>query len=119
MVGSSSSTSSFSLCFFFLFRGGYIVDLFYMKTCSFRNVQPHESQNHLFCLTDPVACHEMTACGNCGLCYPKYDVKKRRQPSVDFGLATRRHQFVNKYETILNCPCVSDDIASVPSRSSR
>jgi hypothetical protein len=78
-----------------------------MKTCSFRNIQPQESNKFLFCSTNPVARHEMTACGNCALCYPKYNVKRRGQPSVDFGLATRRHQFVNKYETILNCPCVS------------
>ena len=85
-----------------------IVDLFYMKTCSFRQVQPIEPNKYLFCSTDPIARHEMTACGNCGLCYPKYDVNKRGQPSaVDFGPATRRHQFVNRYETILNCPCVS------------
>ena len=78
-----------------------------MKTCSFRHVQPENFERYLFCSTDPVARHEMTAWGNCGLCYPKYHVGKRGQPAVDFGLATRRHQFVNKYEAILNCPRVS------------
>lgn len=83
-----------------------------MKTCSFRGVQPDESNRYLFCLADPKACHAMTACGNCCICYPKYDVKKRAegggrgQPSVQFGLA-QRHQFVSKYEAILNCPSVS------------
>ncbi len=78
-----------------------------MKTCSFRNVQPQESNKFLFCSTDPVPRHEMIVCGNCCLCYPKYNVNRRGQPSVAFGLGTRQHQFVNKYETILNCPCVS------------
>jgi hypothetical protein len=87
-----------------------VVDLFYMKTCSFRNVIPDESNKYLFCVTNPEARHAMTACGNCGLCYPKYNVKKRGQPSVEFGPA-QRHQFVNKYESILNCPCVSFSIS--------
>jgi len=78
-----------------------------MKTCSFRDVQPQEPNKFLFCSTDPEARHEMIDCGNCGLCYPMYDKKKRGQPSVEFRLASRRHKFVNKYETILNCPCVS------------
>jgi hypothetical protein len=77
-----------------------------MKTCSFRGVKPDKSNRSLFCRTDPVARHGMTACGNCCLCYPKYDVNKRGQPSVQFGPA-QRHQFVNKYEAILNCPTVS------------
>jgi hypothetical protein len=77
-----------------------------MKTCSFRNVQPGGPNKYLFCRTDPEGRHEMIACGNCGLCYPKYDVAKRGQPSVLFGPA-QRHRFVNQYETILNCPSVS------------
>ena len=77
-----------------------------MKTCSFRNVQRVEKDKGLFCLTDPQARHEMAACDNCGLCYPRYDVEKRGQLSVQFGPA-QRHQFLNKYETILNCPSVS------------
>lgn len=80
-----------------------------MKTCSFGNVQPQQPNKYLFCSIDPQARHEMTACGNCGLCYPKYDVKKRPdgRPPIVFGIESRRHQFVSKYETILNCPCVS------------
>jgi len=80
-----------------------------MKTCSFRDIQPQEPNQFLFCTTDPEARHEMIDCGNCGLCYPKYDKKKRGggQPSVKFGLASRQHQFISKYKTILNCPCVS------------
>ena len=77
-----------------------------MKTCSFRDVQPTNRNKYLFCVTNPEVRHIMSSCGNCGLCYPKYDIKKRGQPSVDFG-KTYRHRFLNKYETILNCPCVS------------
>ena len=83
----------------------YLVDMFYMKTCTFRNVQVDERNKVLFCLTQPQARHGMTACGNCCLCFPKYDVKKRGQLPIKFGPA-QRHQFVNKYETILNCPTV-------------
>jgi hypothetical protein len=82
------------------------VDLFYMKTCSFREAQPTASNRHLFCQTNPEARYGMTACGNCGLCYPKYDVKRRGQPVIKFD-ATHSHHFANKYQTILNCPCVS------------
>ncbi|CAF1561576.1 unnamed protein product, partial [Adineta ricciae] len=46
------------------------VDLFYMKTCSFRGVQPHASDKYVFCAQEPQARHALTACGNCGLCYP-------------------------------------------------
>lgn len=77
-----------------------------MKTCSFRRVKPDQTNKNLFCFTDPIARHGMIACGNCCLCYPKYDVIKRAQSAVLFGPA-QRHQFVNKYEAILNCPSVS------------
>ncbi|CAF1426396.1 unnamed protein product [Adineta steineri] len=82
------------------------VDLFYMKTCSFREAIQDISNKYVFCTHDPRARHNMAECGNCGLCYPNYDVKKRRQRSVQFGPA-QCHQFANKYQTILNCPCVS------------
>ena len=77
-----------------------------MKTCSFRDAQPTASNRYLFCQTDPEAQYSMSACGNCGLCYPKYDVVKRGQQVIQFD-ATHSHHFANKYQTILNCPCVS------------
>ena len=84
-----------------------IVDMFYMKTCSFRDAQPRSVDEGLFCRSEPEARYAMTDCGNCGLCCPKYDVKRREGPPVvQFGPA-QRHQFVNKYEAILNCPAVS------------
>ena len=107
-VDGSSSVCVFVYSFTrFCFYLVYLVDLFYMKTCSFRGAQQAEPNKYLFCWVNPIARYEMTACGNCGLCYPKYDVERRRQPPVDFGAASRRHQFASKYEIILNCPCVS------------
>jgi hypothetical protein len=77
-----------------------------MKTCSLRNVQTRSYDEGLFCRDEPEARHGMKQCGNCCLCTPKYDVKRRGQSSVQFG-ASQRHQFVNKYQAILNCPAVS------------
>jgi hypothetical protein len=86
-----------------------------MKTCSFRGVRPSTANKFLFCQIDPTADHEMSDCGNCGLCCPKYNIEKRGggQPSVQFGSTSKRHQFANKYETILNCPTVSCIFRSV------
>ncbi|CAF1447716.1 unnamed protein product [Adineta steineri] len=46
------------------------VDLFYMKTCSFRGAIQDISNKYLFCTHEPRARHNMAECGNCGLCYP-------------------------------------------------
>ena len=76
--------------------------LFYMKTCSFRYARPRTLQEGLFCLNEPEARYDLTACGNCALCYPKYSMKYHLKPSiVDFN-AGHRHRFVNGYEVILN-----------------
>lgn len=77
-----------------------------MKTCSFRDAQPTATNRYLFCETNPEAGYGLTECGNCCLCHPKYDVKKRGQSVINFGPG-QRHHFVNGYEAILNCPCVS------------
>ena len=79
------------------------VHLFYMKTCSFRFARPRTLQEGLFCLYEPEARYELSACGNCGLCCPKYSLKYRtKQTIVDFSQG-HRHRFVNGYEVILNC----------------
>ena len=59
-------------------------------------------QEGLFCLQEPEARYDLTACGNCGLCYPR----GRRSP-VQFNDA-HRYRFLNGYEAILNCSVVGD-----------
>ena len=80
------------------------VDLFYMKTCSFRDAQPRSLTEGLFCLQLPECRYTMKACGHCELC-------RSLSPSVQFD-QYQRHRFVNGYETILNCPatCSSTNI---------
>ena len=76
--------------------------LFYMKTCSFRFARPRTLQEGLFCLHEPEARYDFTACGNCALCCPKYSMKYRAKPSIADFSAGHRHRFVNGYEVILN-----------------
>lgn len=80
------------------------VDLFYMKTCSFRDAQPRSTTEGLFCLQSPECRYTMKACGHCELCRPS-------SSSVQFD-HYQRHRFVNGYEAILNCPatCSSTNI---------
>ncbi|CAF1196813.1 unnamed protein product [Rotaria magnacalcarata] len=79
------------------------VDLFYMKTCSFRDAQPRSSTEGIFCSTIPECRYTMTACGNCKLCSTSIDIPYRQQVPVLFN-RYERHRFVNGYESILNCP---------------
>lgn len=76
--------------------------LFYMKTCSFRFARPRTLQEGLFCLSEPEARYDLTACGNCAICCPKYSMKYRAQPSIIDFSPGHRHRFVNGYEVILN-----------------
>lgn len=84
------------------------VDLFYMKTCSFRQAQPRSTTEGLFCLQLPECRYTMKTCGkNCEIC-------SSSSPSVQFN-QYQRHRFINGYETILNCPatCSSTNIIYV------
>ena len=76
-----------------------------MRKYSFGQVNASSFDEGLFCRNEPQATHEMTECGNCCLCYPRYNVQRRGQPVVEFG-RLQRHRFVNQYEAILNCPAV-------------
>ena len=82
------------------------VNMFYMKTCSFRFARPRTMNEGLFCVQEPEARYELTACGNCGLCYPRYDRKHRSRRSIVAFSQTHKHTFVNGYEAILNCSAV-------------
>lgn len=79
------------------------VDLFYMKTCSFRNAQPRSKIEGIFCSKIPECHYKMTPCGQCSLCQTSVDMRYRQQAPVLFN-RREKHRFVNGYESILNCP---------------
>ncbi|CAF1566022.1 unnamed protein product [Adineta steineri] len=85
------------------------VDLFYMKTCSFRGAEPHAITKGLFCGNDePHARYAMSPCVNpfCPCCHPsRMDDRTQNQlrPVADFATSSM-HQFLNGYTTYLNCP---------------
>jgi hypothetical protein len=88
------------------------VDMFYMKTCSFRGAEPLLSNNieqGLFCGKDePQERYLMHPCSNlfCPCCNPRNNSKKSQSwPVVDF-ISSSKHQFVNGYITYLNCSAV-------------
>ncbi|CAF4594335.1 unnamed protein product [Rotaria sp. Silwood1] len=91
------------------------VDLFYMKTCSYRGATPYSNTEGLFCGKDqPQARYSILPCGNqlCLCCYPKNsDKKSQTWPVIDFN-SSSIHQFVNGYTTYLNCPatCTTSNI---------
>ena len=81
----------------------FLVNMFYMKTCSFRYTRPHTLNEGLFYIQEHEARYKLAACGNCALCYPKYDRTYRsRKFIVEFSQA-HRHIFVDGYQSILNC----------------
>ena len=86
-----------------------LVDLFYMKTCSYGGAQPRSDLEGLFCGADePEARYSMDPCGNlfCLCCYPSNRLKKTQSwPVVDFE-SSSTHRFTNGYTTYLNCPAV-------------
>ncbi|CAF1366575.1 unnamed protein product [Rotaria sordida] len=83
------------------------VDLFYMKTCSFRGAQPRSDLEGLFCSKDePQANYSMIPCQKsfCTCCHPVNNEKKTQPwPVVNFA-SSSRHPFINGYTTYLNCP---------------
>ena len=94
-----------------------LVDLFYMKTCSFRGASPRSATEGLFCgEQDPQARYRMASCHNfyCLCCYPLNSWKRSDSwPVVDFP-SSSMHRFLNGYTTYLNCPavCLSFDLSS-------
>jgi hypothetical protein len=81
-----------------------LVDLFFMKTCSFGNAQPRSIHEGLFCINQPDLRYSLSPCNNCPLCVPPYDQAYRpnREPVIRFGPHQTIH-FANGYQTILNC----------------
>ena len=102
----------------FAFHAMFIVDVFYMKTCRFRNAHPRRFGEHdkeepeegILCEKEPTAQYDMLPCRekHCWLCQRRFGESGEVLPwSVDFS-PQQSHRFVNKYETFLNCPAVSD-----------
>ncbi|CAF1457680.1 unnamed protein product, partial [Rotaria sordida] len=91
------------------------VDLFYMKTCSFRGAQPPSNIEGLFCGRDePQARYSLVPCDNlfCQCCLPLNTYKKSQSwPIVNFA-SSSMHRFLNGYTTYLNCPatCTTSNI---------
>ena len=84
------------------------VDLFYMKTCSFRQAQPRSATEGLFCSAAHQCSYAMAPCGRCKLCILMKSSTTRYQPCpIQFNLY-QKHRFVNGYESILNCPARCD-----------
>ncbi|CAF1426785.1 unnamed protein product [Rotaria sordida] len=94
------------------------VDLFYMKTCSYRGAEPIiDVPNGLFCVNEPQARYEMMRCSrfSCCLCHPSYKLTYRQEkPIIQFG-PNQQHRFINGYRSILNCPatCTTNNIIYV------
>ena len=87
-----------------------LVDLFYMKTCSFRGARLYSS--NLFCNNTPEALYGLLRCRKpyCRFCFPTRTMRMRAQyhsqPVLRFS-PTHQHRFLNGYQAILNCPAVS------------
>ena len=90
------------------------VDLFYMKTCSFRGAQPRLKEEGLFCSIVPECHYAMERCKKCVFCESSAENANYRQEQqqqqpcpIQFNMH-RKHRFVNGFESILNCPTSCD-----------
>ena len=87
----------------------HLVDIFCMKTCSFRGAQPQSVHEGLFCdKNGPNARYQMAPCGNqfCTCCFPAFHWKKSQPWTVVDFVSSSTHQFLNGYTTYLNFPVV-------------
>lgn len=94
----------------------FLVDLFFMKTCSFRQAKPRSTHESLFCINEPQSQYCFTACNNCRLCCLRYNPSCRETsgPSIQFD-CPNGFTFKNGYKTLLNCPanCNTNNIIYV------
>ena len=77
-----------------------------MKTCSFGGARPRTMNEGLFCLREPEARYDVSACNNCGLCYPRNDSYGRPRRSVVKYSQAHEYLCLNGYRIILNCSAV-------------
>ena len=83
------------------------VDLFYMKTCSFHQAKPIEET--IFCMKSPEIHYSLSACNkpHCNCCHPIYPrIYPGQIEAVQFNLK-EKYQFLNGYQSILNCSAVN------------
>lgn len=84
-----------------------------MKSCSFRGAE--NSSMHLFSKHEQDALYGLLRCKKpyCRFCFPTTTMDTRAryypQPVLAFS-PTHQHQFVNGYQTILNCPTVNSSL---------
>lgn len=93
----------------------FIVDMFFLKTCSFNGAQPRLFEQRysegLFCLDTPIARYMITPCDkpSCLCCHSpcprRYVTGTQAIAAIQFSVPYI-HRFVNQYEAILNCPAV-------------
>ena len=100
----------------------FVVDMFYLKTCSFNGVKPRLFDNRfhegLFCIEMPQPQYAITPCNqrHCLLCHSPYlchFMTDRQQALVVPFSNPHIHRFVNQYDAILHCPAVSIFILSL------
>jgi len=103
--------SRFVVCFLFISFSSTLVDLFYLKTCSFRQAKPIEET--IFCSNTPEIRYHFTPCqkSTCSCCRPLFSrISSTEQipaaPPLPF-YNQGKYQFLNGYQTILNCPAVN------------
>ncbi|CAF1297606.1 unnamed protein product [Adineta steineri] len=89
------------------------VDVFFMKTCSFRGAKPRSINEGLFCIDEPDIRYGLIKCNNCSLCIPSSNYI-HQQSTIRYG-PSQKFRFLNGYETILNCPahCQTQNIIYV------
>ena len=90
------------------------IDMFYMRTCSFRDARPRSNTEGLFCSKAPEGQYTMQPCGRCNLCSATITTTATNCPQQGYVQlnAYEKHQFANGYQPILNCPatCSSKNI---------
>lgn len=95
----------------------FLVDMFFLKTCSFNGVQPRLFDQvyleGLFCLDTPQARFAITPCqrSSCLCCHPSCP-RRDSTAAIQFS-APSIHRFINQYEAILNCPAVCSHLLSI------
>jgi hypothetical protein len=96
-----------------VFTCSFLVDMFFLKTCAFNDVQPRmvngRHREGLFCLATPEARFAIEPCNHrqCLCCRSPYP----RRLAIPFSVP-HIHRFVNQYEAILNCPAVGHRCSS-------
>ncbi|CAF1524614.1 unnamed protein product, partial [Adineta ricciae] len=71
------------------------VDLFFMKTCSYRSAKPRSNDEGLYCINEPEARYSLLPCNDCSLCQPPIH-SPEQQSTIRFG-PNQKFRFMNDY----------------------